>query len=324
MEVTPGEIIIEPATNRPAQPSQPTQALGVLEAPMDDNQVRAAIANAEANNMDPQTLTLQDLAQVPVVNPSVQATAPSPVEVPQKFLKPDGVVDVEKIQASTKQLDVVIQQKEEALTKTVDDYMKEYTERETKFRTMPNPTKLAAQLPQTPPPIAQAPVTDPSNFEEVVRRDYAIDPLGTTTRLLDLMIQDKFRPIEEKEKIEATRSNIQRLAEKDPRVLRQDVYNNIQAKLQSDPDFWKLKNPHKAAWLEVKEEMRLGEPSQVQAQPSRPSPVLGGGTPPSAPSSSAPQPQNIAANLHRLDLRDKKQEDAGDAAVRAMLAGHRG
>ena len=303
MAIIPGEVIIEPATNRPAAKSQPIEALSNPDPLMDENQVRQAISNAIANNQDPQSITMQDFAQVPTQTP-----------VPQKFLKPDGAVDVDKIQASTKQLDAAIAAKETAVQKTVDDYMREYQERETKFRNMPNPEKLAANL---PPPVVPAPVAQTMNPEEVIRRDYAADPLGTTARLLDLMIQQKFQPLEERQKIEDTRSNIQKLAEKDPRILQADVFSAVNAKLQSDPDLWRLKNPHKAAWLEVKEEMRLGEPSQAQAQPSRSTPVLGGGTPPSAPSSSVQT--NGPVDLMKIDLRDKSQERMGDELIRQML-----
>jgi hypothetical protein len=274
---------------------------------MDDNAVRQAIANAEANNLDPQTITMDDLAQGSIPR----------AEVPQKFLKPDGTADVDKIQTSTRQLDEALQKKEEAVNKTVDDYMREYKEKEAKFRNLPNPERLAASLPVQAPPPQEV----PQNFEEIVRRDYAVDSLGTMTRILELMIQKKFAPIEEEKKIESVRGNIQKIAEVDSRILRPDVFAAVKAKLDSDPDYWKLKNPHKAAWLEVKDEMRLGEPSQVQAQPSRPSPVLGGGTPPSVPSSTVQaSPQNILQSLHQIDLRDKKQEALGDEAVRAALA----
>lgn len=322
MNIIPGDVIIEPATSRQVPQSQPVQALEGITAPLDDAQVRQAIVDAEAKNLDPQSLTLEDFAQGKVQNPTPEKPG---AEVPQKFLKPDGVVDVEKIQASTRQLDEAIKTKEEAVTKTVDDYMREYNEREQKFRNMPNPDKLAAQLPVQPIPTPSQDIP-PQNFEEIVRRDYAADPLGTTTRLLDIMIQKKLQPLEEREKAEVTRANLQALAAKDPRILREDVFAAVNAKLQNDPDLWRLKNPHKAAWLEVKEEMRLGEvPSGTPAQPSRPSPVLGGGTPPSAPSSSVPSsPQDILANLHKLDLRDKKQEALGDEAIRAQLAASRG
>lgn len=312
MQVIPGEVIIEPATNRPAPRSQPIEALSAPEPLLDENQVRQAISNAVANNQDPQSITMQDFAQVPTQTP-----------VPQKFLKTDGTVDVDKLQASTKQLDEAIQKKQELVQKSVDDYL----DMERKFRSLPNAEKLAAQVPAISPiplaPIPQGQLT-PQQQEEIVRRDYAADPLGTTTRLLDLMLQAKFQPIEERNRIEERRSNIQKIAEKDPRILQSEYFDAVNAKLQADPDLWRLKNPHKAAWLEVKEEMRLGEPvaGQVQAHPSRPSPILGGGTPPSVPSSSVQSSGPV--NFASLDIRDKKQEAMGDDAIRAMLQGNRG
>ncbi len=307
MDVIPGQVIIDTAPR--AQP-QPVPALGNLDPQLDDAAVRQAIANAEAGNLDPQTITMEEFK-----------TAAPAADVPQKFLKPDGTVDVEKIQTSTKQLDEAIAQKQEAV-KTVEDYMREYKERETKFRTMPNPEKLAAQVP-APMEIPQT--VNPQMSEEIVRRDFQMDPLNTTARLIELAIEQRLRPFQEREKTESVRSNIQGLAEKDPRVLRADIFAAINAKIASDPDIASRKNPHRAAWLEVKEELRLGDPVTGQAQPSRPSPILGGGTPPSVPSSSvSTNPQNVIANLDKLDLRDKKQEALGDAAIRAALMGNRG
>lgn len=299
------DTITEPAVNRPAPQSQPIQALASPEPLLDESAVRQAIANAVANNQDPLSVTMQDLAQ-----------GSTPTPVPQKFLKTDGTVDVDKIQASTKQLDQAIQTKEALVQKSVDDYL----EMEKKFRNMPNAQKFE---PQVPPinqaqtiPIPQGQLT-PQQQEEIVRRDYAADPLGTTARLLDIMFQAKFQPIEERNKIEERRTNIQKIAEKDPRILQSDYFDAVNAKLQSDPDLWKLKNPHKAAWLEVKEEMRLGEPSMVQAQPSRSTPVLGGGSPPSVPSSSVPSSGPV--DISKIDLRDKSQERMGDDLIRQML-----
>lgn len=319
--VTP---VVEPAKNPKSQRSQPIQALADVPPPLDDSAVRKAIALAEANNQDPQTITMAEFAS------PVEPKPPEiPTEVPQKFLKPDGEVDVEKIQASTRQLDEAIAKKEEAISRTVDDYMKEYNERQTKFRTMPNPERLAANLPQAIPPqpvVSVQPTIPPvdQQLEEIVRRDYQADPLATTTRLIDLIVQKRFEPLEIRERAEATRSNLQELAAKDSRILREDVFAAINAKIASDPDIATRKNPHKAAWLEVKEEMRLGEPSQVQAQPSKTlSPVLGGSPPPSALSVSNPTTQEVLSNLHKLDIRDKSQEALGDEAVRKALLGLR-
>ena len=317
-DIIPGAVIIDTAPRAP-QP-QPVAALANLDPQLDDAAVRQAIANAEANNQNPQTLTIQDL--------DAAKTQAATVPVPEKFLKPDGTVDVEKLQASTKQLDEAIQKKEEAI-KSVDDYVREYQERENKFRNLPNPDRLAAQVTPAPPaaPFApqQANLTQ-AQLEEIVRRDYQADPLVTTTRLIELALEQRFKPIAEREKTDSVRSNIQGLAEKDPRVLRADIFAAINAKIASDPEIASRKNPHKAAWLEVKEEMRLGDPVPGQAQPSRPlSPVLGGGTPPSAPSASVSyNPQDVLSNLNKLDIRDKKQEAMGDAAIRAALMGNRG
>lgn len=308
----------EPMTNTSTSKSQPIEALVGVPDPLDDQAVREAIQKAEASNLDPQTLTMAEFEK-------------SKTDVPQKFLKPNGEVDVEKIQTSTKQLDEAIAKKEEAISKTVDDYMREYNERQTKFRNMPNPERLAASL---PPAVPATPVSVPAQtpaipsmdqqFEEIVRRDYQADPLATTTRLIDLIVQKRFEPLIEKERAEETRNNLQALAAKDPRILREDIFAAINAKIASDPDIASRKNPHKAAWLEVKEEMRLGEPVPVQAQPSKPlSPVLGGSPPPSAPLVSTPTTNDVLQNLHKLDLRDKSQESMGDEAVRQALMGLR-
>jgi len=324
MDIIPGNVIIDTAPRAP-QP-QPVDALANLDPQLDDKTVRQAIANAEANNMDPQTLTMEDFSKLQTND---IAAAPQPTRVPEKFIKPDGAVDVEKIVASTKQLDVAIQKKEEAVNKTVDDYLREYQERENKYRNLPNPEKLAANLPQVSlPPAAPLPQQNlnPQQFEEIVRRDYNADPLATTTRLIELAVENRFAPMKEREKLDSVRTNIQSLAEKDARVLNPQVFEAIKNKLNSNPELWSLPNPHRIAWLEVKEEMRLGESATTPAQPSRPlSPVLGGGTPPSAPSASGQySPQDVISNLHKLDLRDKKQEALGDAAIRAALLGTRG
>lgn len=305
--------------------AQPIGALSNLDTPLDDNAVRAALMKAEANNQDPMTATMADLQQVQAPQPApAQPEAAQPkVEIPEKFLKPDGAVDVDKLQASTRQLDEAIAQKEQKLqeaTKSVEDLFRHYKERETKFKTMPNPDKIVAQIQPQTPPVQQMPEQD---LNSVIERDFRNDPLGTMLRLQQLQLERALSPIVEKENDQKVRENLANLAKNDPRLLQH--YDKVVAKLDSDPDYWKLKNPHKAAWLEVKEELRLGEPSQVQAQPSRvQTPVLGGGTPPSTPSSTVSSPHaNPISNLESLDLRDRKQEAMGDEAIRAFLAQRR-
>jgi len=308
---------IEALRTPPPGKSQPIQTISADQGPtFDDAAVRAAIVQAEANNQDPMTIQTNELSQ---------GSVPKVPEVPTKFLKPDGAVDVDKLQASTKALEDGIQKKEEAIQKvqlTVEELVRQNQELERQFRSMPNAEKLTASL----PPVQAPTETPPANFEQIVLQDFQRDPLGTMLRLNEIQMEKKLSPFKEREKIEATRSNLQALADKDPRILQPDVFAAIKAKLQSNPELWNLKNPHKAAYLEVKDEMRLGEPNGAQAQPSRmPSPVLGGGTPPSAPSSSVQiNPQDILSNLHKLDLRNKEQEALGDEAIRRQLQGSRG
>jgi hypothetical protein len=293
----------------------------------DDAAVREAIASAEAQGRDPERLKVEDLAQRAPVE-----EAPKP-SVPEKFVKPDGEVDVEKLKASTRQLDEAIQKKESEVQKTVDDYVHEYRAKEAKFRTMPNPQRLAEGLTQTPPPPQDMPALSPQEIEARIAAEYQRNPIQTTLDLINVAAERKLAemltPIEQD--VEMTRKerednrireNLKEIAMKDPRVMRDDVFKAINAKLEAEPDLRRLKNPHKAAWLDVKEDLRLGEFSQAQAHPSRPaSPILGGGTPPPAPSSfGAVNPRDPLASLGQFDLRDKKQEAAADAAFRAFLA----
>jgi len=316
MDIIDAPQLVEKPVPVTSSQAQPVSILSGLDPELSDDAVRQALANAEKNGQDPMSAKLSDLdsLQTPVV---VQEQPK--LDVPQKFLTPDGVVDVEKITASTRQLDEAIQKKEEAV-KSVEDYLAEYREKESKFRNMPNPQKLAATA-----PVIQE--THPSNMtdaelEAAIRQDYNSDPVLTTSRLIEVAIEKRMEPVFRKEKEDSVRSNIAALAQKDARVLNPEVFKAINDKLVSDPDLWKLKNPHKAAWLEVKEELRLGEPGTVHAQPSRMlTPVLGGGTPPSTPSTSAQTPQNVIGNLDKLDLRDRKQEALGDEAIRAFLQG---
>lgn len=317
MQIEVGPIVQETIQETTQPASQPPAA-----DPLSDDAVRAAIASAEAQGLNPETLKVGDLPKGEPKPEPVQTQAKP--DVPEKFLKTDGEVDVEKLITSTQQLDEALQKKQEAVSKTIDDYLREYREKEAKFKNLPNPQKLAAQLPSTPAPVAQAPdMPVDQNLGQIIRKDFEIDPIETIVRLAEIISDRKIAPYETERKDNRIRSNIEELAKKDPRILDPQIYAAVNAKLESDPDLWRLKNPHKAAYLEVKEEMRLGEPpaKAAQAQPSRPpTPILGGGTPPSSPSSAGPLSHaQILKSFDQLDPRDKKQEEAGDAALRALL-----
>ncbi len=256
---------------------------------LDEASVRAAMMEAAKAGIDPFTVTVGDMNQG--FKPEAQkAQAELPVDVPEKFRKPNGEVDVEKLKASTERLDVAIQEKEAKLQevqKTIDDYVRVYKEKETQLRTSPNPERIAAQLPPVAPPqmVPQAQMTD-QQLEAMIAADLAANPARTIAQLISAGVQTQMQPLNQERQDNRIRENIKQIAEKDPRILNQSVFDAVTAKLQESPEMWNLKNPHKAAWLEVKEEMRLGDlPQGGLAQPSKPSaPILGGGTPPPSPS----------------------------------------
>ena len=329
MSIEEGQIQTETLQEPPKPESQPNAPTGqpAAEPVLDDAAVREAIARAEAQGQNPESLTVSDLSQGQPQEPP-KAEAPT-LDVPEKFLKTDGKVDVEKLQASTRQLREAVQAKEQALNqvgKTVQDYVAEYRALEKQLSSTPNPERLAASLQVPPPPPTSPQTMNDQQLRDLLMQDYKADPIATTAQLIEIAIQKRLEPYENERKDNAIRGNIEQLASKDPRVLQPDYFAAINAKLNAwkteDPARLHQKNPHKAAWLEVKEELRLGDPSErpVQAQPSKtPSPVLGGGTPPSVPSSSSPQGVRAVDQLRQLDPRDKKQEAMGDEFIRSLL-----
>lgn len=301
-------------TNEPPPPAQPVDLLAM------EQQIKQASDAAQATGEDPAKLSVYEFTQG-------KSEVPASLE---KFKTSTGEVDVEKLKASTKQLDEAIQKKEE-VQKSVDDYL----EKQKKFRNMPNAEKLKAEAAQavTPPvlPNQQTPLSM-AELEARIREDWQRDPIKTNMDLINIAVEARLknaltplqRDIEER-KLEQQdrqlRENLTKLAEKDSRVLHPQVFEAINAKLDANPELWNLKNPHKAAWLEVKEEMRLGEPLQAPAQPSRtPSPILGGGTPP-PPQSSASTMLNfdtVSAALGQANFKDRSQEANLEKAVKAL------
>jgi uncharacterized protein YgiM (DUF1202 family) len=332
VDIVEGELQVEKLRETPATASQP--AFQPDQAKLDGAKVRAAMIEAAQRGEDPFKMTVGDLdkAGQPLPTQAPPTQAGTPAEIPEKFKKPNGEVDVEKLKASTERLDEAIQQKEAKLQevqKSVDDYLKEYKAKESQLRNTPNPERLAAQLPPPPPsPMLNQPIND-VQLEQMINADLQANPARTVAQLVKLAIAQELQPLNEDRRDNQIRENIKQIAAKDGRILREDVFAAVNAKLQSDPDLWKLKNPHKAAWLEVKEEMRLGEPDvQAQAQPSKPSaPILGGGTPPPAPSLSETrtsfQTLNAAIDVLSADPRSKKidpnQQKALDQAAKEFF-----
>lgn len=316
MEETPMTVEAVPDT-----PATNEKTFFQPEPQLDEQAVREAIIRAEQSGKEPTSVTRNDLVQGTPTEPV------KPADVPEKFKTPTGEVDVEKLKASTEQLNEAIVKKEAAVQKTVEDYLREYRQKENKFRSMPNPDKLAANLQAAPPP---APMPDvparmsDQQLREILMKDYQADPIATTAQLIDIAIQKRLEPYEEDRRFSKVKDNISTLAEKDARVLQPEIFAAINAKLDEwavdDPARLRTKNPHRLAWLEVKEEMRLGDSVKPSpAQPSKPpAPILGGGTPPPAPSSSSGPitPQTIAEAIKIANPKDPNQMAALEKAAK--------
>ena len=271
------------------------------DVPMDAASVRAAVMQAEATGDEVVNIPTQTSPLDQMVPTGTTATSETPKDVPAKFLKADGTVDVEKLQASTKQLDAATQQKEEKIQLTVDEMLAQYKESERKFRNLPSqPEQIqrAAQA-QMPVPPAPPPVIPQEQVAAQIRQEYERDPVGTIFDIVKAVTEDRYKPVaelieknREQERDTGLKRQISELAQEDPRIVTH--YAQVMAELQSDPGYLSLRNPHKAAWNEVKGRLRLGE-VQTPPQPSRSaSPILGGGTPPPVPSTvGSPTPGNI-------------------------------
>jgi hypothetical protein len=320
MEETP--LVVETLPDDPKVDAVLTpqpQASSILDQ---EAAVKAAVDGAVKQGLDPADLTLGDFAQGRVPTP------PTPkVDVPEKFKKPTGEVDVEKLQASTRQLDEAQKTKEAQIQKSVEDYLAA----EKKFRNTPNPQKVAETLQPpiqvTTPPLGQ-PMVPIQDIRAKLAQDFERDFVGTLSDLTDIIVANKMKPLMQDIEIgrserldQQRRANLQAIAAKDPRILDQRVFDAVNAKLEANPELWNLKNPHKAAWLEVKEEMRLGEPTTVQAHPSKAvSPILGGGTPPPPQSSASDinNPDIIRQAISSVNRRDQAQMDALERAVKTF------
>ncbi len=308
------DVGITLSQEQPPVPSQPVNQ--PLPEKLDKAAVRAATIEAAKAGLDPFDMVVGDLSNKGQA-PAPQKQVEPPVDVPEKFKKPTGETDVEKLKASTKQLDEAIEKKQ----KSIDDYVKAYRAKEVKLAQMPNPEKLVA-----PPPLPVQPVPiDPNVVRARIEQDFERDKIGTLSDLVDIIVnqrigkavapfQESLEQVQLDRQDRQLRNNLQGLAEKDARILDPKVFAAITAKLDENPKFWTLDNPHEIAWLKVKDEMRLGEvPNGTSAQPSRPpSPILGGGTPPPAPSLSdgklSPDTLLQAASRLGRDPRDTKYD----------------
>lgn len=293
-----------PAAELRAQTPPPFVASqsGAAPAPTanEEAELRALFVDASAKGME-----LTDSVQVPQGTKAPEVVAQPPaLEVPAKFKTPDGAVDEEKLKASSKQLDGAIEEK----TKSIDEMMQDYKAREKKLHELSaQKADLSKQMPTLPTEQINPTSPEAMQLKQQILADMNRDPVQTSIMLTEALLNKKMEPLmqrfQQEEEIRqdaVRRDSFARLAESDPRVMQNKYYSAINQVLDEDPGMMRLKNPHKAAWNEVKERLRLGEPL-VQAQPSTPNPTLGRGAPPFAPTfQGQATPQSLAQQVNQI------------------------
>jgi len=317
----PGETAVvemKPAAELNAQPPKfvASQSASAPAPTADEEaQLRQMFQDAAQKGLE---LTDQITVPAPIVGqPKPQAPAPT-IPVPEKFKTPEGTVDEEKLKASSKQLDAAIEGKQ----KSIDEMLSEYKAKEKFHQELAQKkAELNKQVPQQatvpiiPPPNPQDPQM--AQIHQQILADMQRDPVGTTIMLNQAIVQKEIAPLLERLRQEDEvkrdgnlRDNLAKLAQDDPRILNPQYFAVVNQIIDEDPGIMRLKNPHKAAWNEAKERLRLGEASQPQARPSIPNPTLGGGAPPSV--STLPGPQS-PQTLYNQAVSVKPYTDEGKA-----------
>ncbi len=307
----------------PAGP-QPISANTNPNIPADEASVRALVMEAEAAGEEKVVLPQPGTQTVQATTPVSPALATP--ETPAKFVKPDGTVDVEKLQASTRQLDAAIQDK----VLSVDEMVAAYKEKERQFRNLPSAPAQVAQVAQaavqTTQPVMQPQVQpDVQALQAQLLADLNRDPVGTIIDIVKMTTAQQQKPvtefianIQEQQRDSGLKNTIAELAKSDPRIANPQIYAEIVRELESDPGYRQLKNPHKAAWNEVKARLRLGE-INTPAQPSRPAaPILGGGTPPPVPSTTG-EVTPLAINQAIGQMKTPQEISAVESELRRMM-----
>jgi hypothetical protein len=259
----------------------------------EEEQIRALFKEAASQGVEELNTPIIAPKAPPVEQPYRIADQPN-LQIPQKFQKSDGTVDEDKLKASSERLNEAVAQKQ----KTVEELLSEYQEREKKLHGLSQQAaEIKQQMPPIPVPMPQV-QQDPQALEQRLRQDFQRDALDTTVKLTDAMLEAKLAPFrerfareEEMQRVAQMRQNVANLAQQDPRFLDPRLNAMVNQVLDEEPGMMRLKNPHKAAWNEVKERLRLGEANMPPAQPSNVTPTLGGGAPPSV--STLPGPMSV-------------------------------
>lgn len=322
-------LAVEEAARNATPPKLASSVIGI-QGPTaeEETRMREIFSNVTMDDLDKPAQNAAPQGQPPSV-PSVakvESAKEIPAQMPAKFLKPDGTVDEEKLKASSEQLGKAIEQKQ----KTIDEMLAEYKEKEKQFTELGHKTK---ELQSTSPnPVSEPPMLSPQfaglTADQIRAQLLALnaqDPIAFAVEIARAVSRKEATDVAlpalqvagrlaEQERDSDMRKNLLSLAERDSRVQEPALYAELINELNSDPAYFRLKNPIKNAWNEVKERLRLGEPTG-SAQPSQASsPTLGRGVPPSVSSFATPMtPQSLntqVSSLNPFSPEGKKMEDA--------------
>ena len=229
---------------------------------------------------------IAEVAPTPPVQPEKATATPeaTKVEVPEKFQKPDGSIDTEKLAKSTLSA-------EEALNKYLT-MEKDLKRKQNELRVKDNPY-LAQPAPQAPT-APQIPVDVP--FSQRVSQDIAaqgVDP--ALAQALSPVLIKLFTAAEESayersqvrvnnlEQVSAentTRQQVEAIGKRDPWVYTKEGSDALARILDEQPYLWNAKDPYKAAYVHYKGNQSVASQSVPQvstatptARPSAPVPT---------------------------------------------------
>lgn len=215
----------------------------------------------------------------PPVQPETPATvtneATKPVAVPEKFQKPDGSVDPEKLGKSMANVDEALASylaKEKELKRKMND-----------VRNLENPYL------KTPAPMApnNAPPINP-DFAAQLESDLAKDGFGKVAAKLftaaqeaaEERMQSKIQHLQDTQSNATTRQQIEAIGKSDPWVYTPEGMATLTKVLEEQPYLWQAPDPYKAAYLQYNGQKNVVSKSSPQvltpnpiARPSAPVPT---------------------------------------------------
>lgn len=285
-----------------------------------DAQTKANLADLEAQ-VNAQLMGQSQPAPVAPAAPSVyepvgqpvQANQPAPVApaaqpqapVPEKFARPDGSLDQDRLQKSFVSLEQYLEKEREL----------------TRVRQQPNGQQFQPQY--APPPqgyIAQ-PQYAPVPIEQRINEDMRQDPGATVLNIARAAVLQAQQQAEASTLELRRRLELMEMGQKDPAVFTADGHKQIMQTLQDNPWLWNSPTPYLSAYKMAGPIHRQVPPTPVMQQTARPSaPILPGGQP-AAGMPQGPQSFSSEGDLRRaLEAKFPKDPSKQMQALEEIIA----